>query len=93
MFLIREKTTYNLQARGARVVTGRNMDDDGSHSNGSGKSNLVMAPLWALTGRSDARAEVWFCISIEEYMEPSGMHYMKLVCAQISALLVERDGP
>ena len=34
------------------------MDDDGSQSNGSGKSSLVMAPLWALTGRSDARAEV-----------------------------------
>ena len=37
------------------------MDDDGSQSNGSGKSSLVMAPLWALTGRSDARAEVNFC--------------------------------
>ena len=49
---------YSLQGKGARVLTGRNMDDDGSQSNGSGKSSLVMAPLWALTGRSDARAEV-----------------------------------
>ena len=49
---------YSLQGTGARVVTGRNLDDDGSQSNASGKSSLVMAPLWALTGRSDARAEV-----------------------------------
>ena len=49
---------YSLQGKGARVVTGRNLDDDGSQSNASGKSSLVMAPLWALTGRSDARAEV-----------------------------------
>ncbi len=57
----RERLTYSLQGKGARVLTGRNMDDDGSQSNGSGKSSLVMAPLWALTGRSDARAEVKFC--------------------------------
>ena len=55
---------YSLQGKGARVLTGRNMDDDGSQSNGSGKSSLVMAPLWALTGRSDARAEVSHCLLI-----------------------------
>ncbi len=54
----REQVVYNLEGKGARVVTGRNLDDDGSQSNASGKSSLVMAPLWALTGRSDARAEV-----------------------------------
>ena len=54
----RERVVYSLQGKGARVVTGRNLDDDGSQSNASGKSSLVMAPLWALTGRSDARAEV-----------------------------------
>ena len=54
----RERVVYSLQRKGARVMTGRNMDDDGSQSNASGKSSLVMAPLWALTGRSDARAEV-----------------------------------
>lgn len=54
----REEVRYGLQDRGIRVVTGRNHDDDGSQSNGAGKSVLVMAPLWALTGRSDARSEV-----------------------------------
>ena len=49
--------SYPLDSRGRRVVTGRNADDAGSASNGAGKSALVMAPLWALTGRSDARAE------------------------------------
>ncbi len=49
---------YGLQERGIRVITGSNLDDDGSQSNGAGKSVLVMAPLWALTGRSDARSEV-----------------------------------
>ena len=39
-------------------MTGRNEDDQGSESNGAGKSALVMAPLWALTGKSDARNEV-----------------------------------
>lgn len=28
-------------------------------SNGAGKTALVMAPLWALTGNVDPRAEVW----------------------------------
>lgn len=56
--LCRETVHYELRDRGIRVVTGRNLDDDGSQSNGAGKSVLVMAPLWALTGRSDARAEV-----------------------------------
>ena len=54
----RERVVYSLEGKGARVVTGRNLDDDGTQSNASGKSSLVMAPLWALTGRSDARAEV-----------------------------------
>ena len=53
-----ERVVYSLQGKGARVITGRNLDDDGTQSNASGKSSLVMAPLWALTGRSDARAEV-----------------------------------
>lgn len=30
----------------------------GVESNGAGKTALVMAPLWALTGSVDARAEV-----------------------------------
>ncbi|KAL3150757.1 hypothetical protein ABBQ32_000532 [Trebouxia sp. C0010 RCD-2024] len=53
----REACTYNLTQRGFCVVTGRNEDDQGSESNGAGKSALVMAPLWALTGKSDARVE------------------------------------
>ena len=54
---------YSLANRGFCVVTGRNEDDLGSESNGAGKSALVMAPLWALTGKSDARSEVsWMLI-------------------------------
>lgn len=51
------RVRYPLGGRGVRVVSGRNEDDAGADSNGAGKSALVMAPLWALTGRSDARAE------------------------------------
>ncbi|KAK9831419.1 hypothetical protein WJX81_003210 [Elliptochloris bilobata] len=53
----RDVVQYPLGARGVLVVCGRNEDDAGADSNGAGKSALVMAPLWALTGRSDARAE------------------------------------
>lgn len=54
----RDSTTYPLADRSLRLVVGRNADEAASDSNGSGKTTLVMAPLWALTGRSDARAEV-----------------------------------
>ncbi|KAA6423047.1 MAG: hypothetical protein FRX49_07035 [Trebouxia sp. A1-2] len=53
----RESCTYDLSNRGFCVITGRNEDDQGAESNGAGKSALVMAPLWALTGKSDARNE------------------------------------
>ena len=49
---------YDLGSRGLRVVSGRNEDDTGADSNGAGKSALVMAALWCLTGRSDARTLV-----------------------------------
>ena len=49
---------YPLQAGSLRVVSGRNDDEAAADSNGAGKSALVMAPLWALTGRTDARLEV-----------------------------------
>ncbi len=48
---------YPLQGRSLRLVTGRNEDEAAADSNGAGKTALVMAPLWALTGRSDARSE------------------------------------
>ena len=77
----RERVAYSLQQKGARVVTGRNLDDDGSQSNASGKSSLVMAPLWALTGRSDARAEV-SCVSQCGAMQPCNRHSFQLISAQ-----------
>lgn len=46
----RGTTTYPLDRRGVVAVVG-----DGPASNGVGKSTLVMAALWALTGRGDAR--------------------------------------
>lgn len=54
----RDATSYPLAGRSLRCVTGRNEDEAAADSNGAGKSALVMAPLWALTGRSDARSEV-----------------------------------
>lgn len=56
----RNKVTYPLLDRNLRVVTGRNKDEAASDSNGSGKTALVNGPLWAFTGRSDARAEVHY---------------------------------
>lgn len=52
------EVSYQLTERGVRVVTGRNEDDGSSDSNGAGKTALVMAPLWALTGRTVSRALV-----------------------------------
>lgn len=40
-----------------RVISGENLDDLGSTSNGSGKSSLVMAPIWAFTGRTELKGE------------------------------------
>lgn len=50
--------TYPLSNRGLRVVSGRNADEPGADSNGSGKTSLVTAPLWALTGDVLSRTEV-----------------------------------
>jgi hypothetical protein len=36
------------------------VQEGGLESNGAGKTALVMAPLWALTGSVDARSEVWW---------------------------------
>ncbi len=60
----RERIDYQLDNAGIRVISGINLDDDGSLSNGAGKSALVMSALWALTGRTDPRAEVIFQTSV-----------------------------
>ena len=52
-----ERAVYPLRGRGVCAVVGDNRDDRCSDSNGAGKTTLVMAPMWALTGRSDARVE------------------------------------
>lgn len=59
---------YSLGDRGLRVISGRNVDDTGADSNGTGKSSLVMAALWCLTGRSDARTMVR---SMPQYFQKS----------------------
>ena len=56
----REEASFELQDRGLRVITGCNNDDLASDSNGAGKSALVMAPLWAITGRTEPRSEAGF---------------------------------
>lgn len=54
-----KKSEYQLSGRGVRVITGKNEDDASTDSNGAGKTALVMAALWALTGRTASRAQVW----------------------------------
>ena len=60
---------YDLQKRGLVVVTGKVVVENnnnntvattnvGAESNGAGKTALVMAPLWALTGDVDSRSEI-----------------------------------
>eukprot|EP00871_Galdieria_phlegrea_P002215 jgi/Galph1/2995/GphlegSOOS_G1666.1 len=46
----RDSITYQLGGRGLVFLSGENMDDISSISNGTGKSTLVMASLWCLTG-------------------------------------------
>eukprot|EP00934_Nitzschia_sp_Nitz4_P006644 Nitzschia sp. Nitz4//scaffold5_size260463//147664//151718//NITZ4_000990-RA/size260463-snap-gene-0.13-mRNA-1//1//CDS//3329555364//6634//frame0 len=50
----RESFKYPLANRGLVLLKGSNQDG-GSDSNGSGKSSLAMATLWALTGSLDPR--------------------------------------
>jgi len=52
-----KKIVYPLEDRGVVLVMGRNQDETSCDSNGSGKTNLCMAPLWALTGSADVRAD------------------------------------
>ncbi|GAX81140.1 hypothetical protein CEUSTIGMA_g8573.t1, partial [Chlamydomonas eustigma] len=52
-----EPQVYNLGDRGLRVITGANDDESMADSNGAGKTSLVTAPLWALTGDMLARTE------------------------------------
>ena len=54
------EVSYPLRQRGVRMVTGSNASTGSSTaagSNGAGKTALVMAPLWALTGETDPRPE------------------------------------
>lgn len=66
-FAGRDKAVYELGSRGVRVVSGRSEDTQAADSNGAGKSALVMAPGWALSGRSDARLEVCGIYSFQKY--------------------------
>ena len=50
----RDKVSYPLKQRGLVLVRGTNKDG-GSDSNGTGKSSLAMAALWALSGSVDPR--------------------------------------
>lgn len=51
--------SYPLRERGVRLVTGckGSSGKDGAGSNGAGKTALVMAPLWALSGETDPRPD------------------------------------
>ena len=52
--------TYPLSKRGLVLITGRDCDQDGvitGRTNATGKTSLVMAALWAITGRTDPRPD------------------------------------
>lgn len=52
--------TYPLSKRGLVLLTGKCVDEDdvmSGRTNGTGKTTLVMAALWAVTGRTDARPD------------------------------------
>jgi DNA repair exonuclease SbcCD ATPase subunit len=54
------EVSYPLRERGVRLVTGNSggrVGSDGLGSNGAGKTALVMAPLWALSGETDPRPD------------------------------------
>eukprot|EP00850_Spirogloea_muscicola_P005728 SM000026S08977 [mRNA] locus=s26:861309:884420:+ [translate_table: standard] len=65
---------YPLSNRGVRIVTGMNKDTSGSSSNGAGKTYLVMAPLWALTGSTDTRPDSIRGLSTSEVVHQSSAH-------------------
>ena len=52
-----DPVVYPLADRGAVLVTGQNLDMPGAESNGSGKSTIMCAALWCLTGESDPRPD------------------------------------
>lgn len=52
--------TYPLSNRGLVLITGRDCDQNGvitGRTNATGKTTLVMAALWAMTGRTDPRPD------------------------------------
>ena len=71
----RDTVTYDLRQRGVCVLSGRNEDDAGAESNGSGKSSLAMSALWAITGKSDARMEVGCQRSCSAYWYEKGKRH------------------
>jgi hypothetical protein len=64
-------------------VTGCNEDEAAADSNGAGKSALVMAPLWALTGRSDARSEVMELVAAPGPYEEAILLWCLVPCAGV----------
>lgn len=55
-----DSVTYPLQKRGLVMLTGRDCSHDDvltGRTNATGKTTLIMAPLWAMTGRTDARPD------------------------------------
>lgn len=53
-----DETRFKLDEKGVRVLCGKNYDETIAESNGSGKSMLTLAILWAISGRIQIRGEV-----------------------------------
>eukprot|EP00177_Eucheuma_denticulatum_P007546 GFKZ01013744.1.p1 GENE.GFKZ01013744.1~~GFKZ01013744.1.p1 ORF type:complete len:1183 (+),score=178.19 GFKZ01013744.1:549-4097(+) len=85
-----DRVTYPLRRRGLVLVTGRYCDEDGTitgRTNGTGKTTLVMAALWALTGKTDARPDG----SVEKGVSLEMVHDDAIGC-EVTASLRLRGG-
>jgi DNA repair exonuclease SbcCD ATPase subunit len=51
-FLSYEKQTFNFNSNGTYLITGINLDDSNSPSNGTGKTSLIEALIFCLTGKT-----------------------------------------
>mmetsp|Transcript_14510 Transcript_14510/g.21180 ORF Transcript_14510/g.21180 Transcript_14510/m.21180 type:complete len:559 (-) Transcript_14510:19-1695(-) len=49
--------TYAVKNRGVVLVVGENSSSTGSSSNAAGKTTIMVAPLWCLTGFTDIRPD------------------------------------
>ncbi|QDZ23408.1 P-loop-containing nucleoside triphosphate hydrolase [Chloropicon primus] len=54
----RDRVCYDIEGPpNLRIISGENVDSDGATSNGAGKTSLLMAAIWALTGKTELKGD------------------------------------